>query len=99
MREDDSYAARENVRVHNARTEVTTSFAGMILLHGAKYVNQSQKTAIQNWNLQIKLILIVFLTIPVSPPLIVNNKLQYFSAYPKRLIIMAVMAPAAPKMQ
>ena len=47
MREDGSYAARENVRAHNARTEVTTSFAGMILLHGAKYVNQSQKTAIQ----------------------------------------------------
>ena len=47
MREADSYAARENVRAHNARTEATTSFAGMILLHGAKYVNQSQKTAIQ----------------------------------------------------
>ena len=47
MREDDSYAARENVRAHNEHTEVTTSFAGMILLHGAKYVNQSQKTAIQ----------------------------------------------------
>ena len=39
MRKDNSYAAR----AHNARTEVTTSFAGMILLHGAKYVNQSQK--------------------------------------------------------
>ena len=47
MREDDSYVARENVRAHNARTEVTTSFAGMILLHGAENVNQSQKTAIK----------------------------------------------------
>ena len=28
MREDDSYAARENVRAHNARTEVTTSLPG-----------------------------------------------------------------------
>ena len=42
MREDDSYAVRENVRAHNARTGVTTSFAGMILLLGAKYVNQLQ---------------------------------------------------------
>ena len=33
-------AARENVRWHNASTEVTTSFAAVILLHGAKYVNQ-----------------------------------------------------------
>ena len=47
MREDYSYAARENARAHNTRTEVTTSFDGVILLHGAKYVNQSQKTAIQ----------------------------------------------------
>ena len=47
MRKDDSYAARENVRAHTARTEVTTSFNGVILLHSAKYVNQSQKTAIE----------------------------------------------------
>ena len=37
------------------------------------------------------------LTIPVSPPLMVKSKLQYFSAYPKRLINMAVNAPAAPE--
>ena len=62
-------------------------------------MSTNKKNSNPNWNLQINLILIVFLTIPVSPPLIVNNKLQYLSAYPKRLIIMAVMAPAAPKMQ
>ena len=98
MREDDSYAARENVRAFNARTEVTTSFAGMILFM-ARNMSTNHKNSNPNWNLPKKLILILFLTIPVSPPLIVNNKLQYFSAYPKRLIIMAVMAPAAPKMQ
>ena len=39
------------------------------------------------------------LTIPVSPPLMVKSKLQYFSANPKRLMIMAVNAPAAPKLK
>ena len=39
------------------------------------------------------------LTIPVSPPLIVNSKLQYFSAKPRRLMIIAVSAPAAPEKQ
>ena len=39
------------------------------------------------------------LTIPVSPPLMVKSKLQYFFANPKRLMIMAVNAPAAPKLK
>lgn len=38
-----------------------------------------------------------FLTIPVNPPFMVNNRLQCFSAKPRRLMIKEVSAPAAPK--
>ena len=46
---------------------------------------------------EIEIVMINGLTIPVSPPLMVNSKLQCFSAYPRRLINMAVNAPAAPE--
>lgn len=39
----------------------------------------------------------IFLTIPVNPPFMVNNRLQCFSAKPRRLMIKEVSAPAAPK--
>ena len=47
--------------------------------------------------LRITQLAVYSLTIPVSPPLMVKSRLQYFSAYPKRLINMAVNAPAAPE--
>ena len=43
------------------------------------------------------IVLSVVLTIPVSPPLIVTSRLQFLSAKPMRLIIIAVMAPPAPE--